>query len=432
MKKLISLGLLVLLVAISPYFIGQQAEIEVRNIYSKISDSTGYELEVTEYHRGWLHSNATVVVKVPVPAEYDTGIEYLTFTSLQQIQHGPILFKTDGLGLGVADIEYQINLPEQLTAVLPNELAIPENTLQIMSRLAFNGDINSTTHLKAFDLTIDNALLSVKEAKFSSSIGMTGAMTVTGNWQGFTVSEDNINVLSITDIDLASKQQVIRGEVFSQYALSTGDVLIDIAEMKIYDLTTATQMSNSNSKIKIVSSEHNDLLTIDALISSNKIQVIDNQYNDFNYQVTLANLDIDVFQEMQKIMVQAQELPEQERMMAFMQIQSLLPKMIAKDPEFIIKKLGLNTANGAIASAMNFSIDQTIYDPQNPMSLIMAVNAQAQGEAPKAFFNEIGKADDLNEYIAQGLLIEENENVMFEFSFVNGQALLNGMPIPLG
>ena len=155
------------------------------------------------------------------------------------------------------------------------------------------------------------------------------------------------------------------------------------------------------------------------------------QHPDLQSQ-TLTHRSMAIFQEMQKIMVQAQELPEQERMMAFMQIQSLLPKMIAKNPEFTIKQLGLNTANGAIASAMNFHFDQTIYDPQNPMSLIMAVNAQAQGEAPKAFFTEIGKADDLNEYISQGLLIEENENVMFEFSFVNGQALLNGMPIPLG
>ncbi|TRX54965.1 DUF945 family protein [Thalassomonas sp. M1454] len=432
MKKLIGISLLGLLVVISPYFIGQQAEDEVRSMYSKISKSTGYDIEISQYQQGWFNSNATIILKIPMPVEYDTGIEYLSFVSEQKIQHGPILFTSNGFGLGIADIEYQVSLPKQLADILPSELQVPKDTLSIASRLAFNGDIESSTHLRAFDLTIDNALFSVKEAHLNSSMTMAGEMAMSGNWQGFTISEDNTEVLSLANLAISSKQKLIRGEIFSQNALSTGEVVIDIEQMSIHDLTSSAKISNRNSQIKLVISELDDLLSIDALLNSKEIDIDDHKYTNFNYQVILSNLDIDTFQQIQKIMIQAQELPEQQQVASLMQIQSLVPLMIAKDPVFKIKQLGLNTDNGAIASAMNFHFDQSIYDPNNPLSLVMAIKAQAQGEAPKAFFEEMGRVDELNEYIAQGVLIEENDNVTFDFNLAQGQALLNGIPVPLG
>lgn len=432
MKKLLTILVIAGALLASPYFIGQQTETKIRDMYAQMSDYPSYELEITEYHQGWFGSRLTATFTMPIAAADDLGIEHLSFTLQQEIQHGPLLWKYNGLGFGLNDSSTQIKLDQDMLALLPADLNIADNNLQIIGHIGFNGSVQSIVKLSPFSMLIDEAKLEIKGAEFTSSVAMDGAMTFAGSWQGLTISEDQQTLVELKQLTVSGVQQLIRGELFSPTALTTGDFFVHMAQFSVAGPTPDTVINIEDLSITGASQENDGLLLIDVLFNAENIDAMAQQFNDFNYQITMKNLDVDVFQEVQRVMLEIQELPEQQQAMALMQLQALLPKLIAKAPEFNITQLGINTEDGEVSSDLNIKFDQSIYDANNPMSMILAVDANAKGHAPQAFFERIGMATDVDGMLDQNILVKDNDNVSFNFTFKNGQALLNGMPIPLG
>ena len=80
---------------------------------------------------------------------------------------------------------------------------------------------------------------------------------------------------------------------------------------------------------------------------------------------------------------------------------------------------------------MEVSINQDLYDTNNPMTMMVALNAIANGEGPEEFFTNLGMGGQVEQMVQQNFLVRSAGKLKFDFSFKQGQALLNGNPIPL-
>ncbi len=432
MKKLIGFLAIVVMVLITPYFIGQNVETKVRAIYSQLDQNPGFDIVISDYHRGWFSSTAKATLTVPIVEDGSSLMPSLTFTIKQTMQHGPVLLQTAGLGFGLTDINYDISLPSELSQQMPNEIATIKDALHINARMAFNGDLHTKTRLNDFQLAIDNSQVNVKSANFDSTITMAGEITVDGSWQGLTIVEDEQTVVEIAGMSINSKQQLIRGELFSPMALSIGDMKVTIASFKVNGPTPGNNFVVNNINMSGAVQEHNQLLAIDMQFNAENISAAGQDYTDFNYHAVLDNLDIEVFQQIQTTLLKLQQLSEQQQMVAMMDLQALLPKLLDKGPTLKIEQLGVNTSDGAIKTKMTVMFDSNNLDPNNPMSMILALDADAQGHAPEAALQHFGIGTHLEELISQKVLIRGENNLSFKFTFKNGTALLNGTAIPLG
>ena len=112
-------------------------------------------------------------------------------------------------------------------------------------------------------------------------------------------------------------------------------------------------------------------------------------------------------------------------------LSSLTSKLVANNPTLEIENLSVITPEGKIDSSMLVSIDQKQYDPANFMSIIGAINATAQGEAPIDFFVKLGFGPVVEQYINQGFIKQKDDTISVELNYAQGQLNINGNVIPL-
>lgn len=432
MKKLVAFLVFLAVLATAPVFVGMQAETKIRTMSATMTEYPGYDLKFVEYHRGWFYSQAIVEVSLTLPADYGVALETLTMQVKQHIQHGPILYTTDGFGLGLVDIALDFSTPKELQPLMPVEFNVAKDTVNVGSRVDFRGDLSSQLTLKPFTIDIDNAQINVNAANIASLVTMGGVMKSEGSWQGIQIIEDDAPVLEITDLDFNGEQQVIRGELFSPMSLAVGNVDLNIGTAKVMGATPEQQISVTDINVSAKSSENLGLLLIDVLFNAKEIQIIGEQFNDFNYQLSVDNINIDSFRKLQTILLAAQELPEDQQVNELIKIQALVPELIATDPVIKVKQLGVKSTDGDLQSDLTIAFNKELFDANNPMSMFLAIDANAQGSAPVNFFTRIGKQQEIDHLLQQNVLIQEQDTLSFTFTFKNGQALLNGQPVPLG
>ncbi|MBT8450296.1 MAG: YdgA family protein, partial [Gammaproteobacteria bacterium] len=97
-------------------------------------------------------------------------------------------------------------------------------------------------------------------------------------------------------------------------------------------------------------------------------------------------------------------------------------------PEVVINNLGITTAQGDIKNRARVTIDSTLIDPNNPLSLLTALEMQAAGSIPKAFLESMGAMPMIQQYVTEGLVEIESDEVRYDMVFEDGQMLLFGKP----
>jgi len=106
--------------------------------------------------------------------------------------------------------------------------------------------------------------------------------------------------------------------------------------------------------------------------------------------------------------------------------------LLTKDPQLKINNLGLTTDHGKITSQLNMKINPELFNLDNPQSIVAAIEADANGSGPEAFFNAQGLATMIDPLVQQKMLIREDGQLKFNITFVKGVPLINGNPMPMG
>ncbi|KGJ98080.1 YdgA family protein [Thalassotalea sp. ND16A] len=415
---------------VAPYFSGQLAETEMRNMVAKMQSIPGVSVSIENYHSGWFNSTADVVLNYSQEIDSQVAPLEMKIISKQSMQHGPILSQSNGLGFGLIDIAYDFDLTHNQGAAVEFTHNFTKDKLESYMRIGYTGTMTSFVSLQPVQIMSADGNFDIKAFAFDSVFSRDGQLQFSGNWQGLDVTKLAEKVMSIGEMQFSADQQVVRGDIFSYNALALGDSNFYIKNIEMIGATAAESVTINDLTVLSTSHEENGFMYADVDINIDSINAIGQEFSKFAYQLSLNKLDLDVYQEFQNLMIQnnAQQDPD----MLMMQMQAMLPELLTSGPELKITKLGMQTAQGEIASQLNIRFDQSVLDVNNPMTMFMALQADASGRAPIEFFNSIGMQQNIDQLLMQNMLVQDEEQVKFDFTFSDGQALLNGEPVPLG
>ena len=432
MKKIIIvLAILVAIAGITPSFIGSKVEDKMRELAEISSEHPMINLEITDYQKGWFRSTAKMSMKLDFSTMIPAGqaspmpMENFSIDFTQEMQHGPILTDVSGFGFGLVDSIAYIHAPEVIKKELPNIDADLKEKLEMMSRMAFDGSISSTYILHPFEFSKDGDNISVMGAEFGGDMTSKGDYLVNGTWGGMTVATAKGEHVEIGKLTLDADQQLVKGKLYSPYALYAGDLSMNLEQVVINKgLATLTDF-DIYSDVKV----NDDMLSFGVVFKLKQLDGMGMSFQDIVYDLAMEGLDVETMEELNKItMGMTDPNPEAQ----LQKLQAMLPQILANNPSLKINKLGMTTAQGDIDTNMVISIDGSLVDINNPMSIVAAIDATANGVAPEAFFTAMGLGASIEPIIQQGIVVRDADQLKFNFTMKDSQMLLNGNPVPLG
>ena len=235
MKKIIITLVVVLAVmlGIAPNFVGQQAESKFKELYALMADTPGLSFEVLDYQRTWFDSTASVKLNVNL-ADFDpTMDDVLTFTINSTMKHGPILTEVGGLGLGLMDIDSEVEFPAFMTDQFPDLNDRFNELLSLQSRLTLGGDTHSISELKEFNFSEEGVNISVNPARFVSTASADGEVTLEGSWDGLSISDGGTFGITLGEIEMDLDMESMDGNLYDPTAIFLGEGSLGMAEMRI-------------------------------------------------------------------------------------------------------------------------------------------------------------------------------------------------------
>jgi len=428
MKKLLILLVILAALLATPYFVGSQAEGKMRDVYAELNKMPTYEVTVSEYNRGWFSSSAKVRFAIKIPQTAQT-IPDFGLTVTQQMQHGPFLWHSQGFGVGLVDIDFGIELDDAMQAELDKVDALSKDNIRATSRVAFGGSMSSQFEITPFVIDKESVNIAIHQAQVTSSLDSDNHILGQGEWDGMSVSDKGVKVFELGKTRFSMDQKLASGELLSPDAIFVGDFSMNMDRINVLAETPQQNFQMNEISLIATSDINDDLANINIVMGAKEMSVIQQQFSDLVYDVSIEKLDVATLQEFNRLMAENQGA---DPMVMAAQFQSVLPKLIEKGPMLKINQIGVNTSEGKITSDMQLTFDNQVYDANNPMTMMLALDAKAKGNAPEAFFTNLGMGANIEQMVQQNFLVRDNDLLKFDFTFKGGQALLNGNPIPLG
>jgi len=433
MKKLLSILIVIVLAAVSPYIVGSKAETHIKKILELSKQNPSYSIEIVEYNKGWFSTTASFDLTIAMPIDPKSK-KIPKIRIIEEMKHGPLLWNTEGIGFGLIDSSSTIQLPTEWQAELDSNT---EGSVQINSRTAFNGSTKTYFSMQAISIKDDMATVNIHPAMITVLYTMDGQIKGQIDWDGMEVSEQGNAIITMGALNANFVQHLVAGEMFAADAMFSGTFDSSIEQIAITQQVNQQTVDLNNITMTSTSDVHEDMMDADMVFNIAKISAMGQQLNDFNFDMSMKNFDIQALQDLNRMMVQSQaqlqQNPEafQEQFINSL-IQEVLPKLINKGPLITINNFGVTTSEGTIVSEMNLAVNSSLYEVANPGSLFLALEIDSNGSAPEAFLVKQGLAQMIEPMVQQKMLTREAENLNFQFTMRNGQPLINGMPMPMG
>ncbi|MET1255787.1 DUF945 family protein [Aliikangiella maris] len=428
MKKLIII--ILALVLITPFLIGLKVETEYRILIDNMNADPTYHIEITAFNKGWLTSDAKVKITPVLPFNEQEQSPF-ELQLIQNLQHGPLLWRTNGLGFGLVDSSISFEFPADIQQQLNKVNTSNKEPLSITSRTSF--DLSSKIHLELLPFKIiDNQFeVEVKQGTSLLTVTPDGQLKGQSSWGGISLKDELNQQIAIEKSSTNIDMTLVTGEMFSPNAIFAGMMDLSIESMVASGNDPTEKLTFKNMKLNAQSDANLETVGFKFALSSQLIESAFQKFEDFNFNFQIENFDTKTSQAISELLTKVQA-GTVDPMQSSVQFQDMLPALIAKNPIIKITQLGATTTSGKLNNQLQVQFDQQIYDANNPMTMITAINATASGYAPEVFFNELGMAANIEQLVSQQYLKRENDNLTYQFSFKNGQALLNNQPIPLG
>ena len=432
MKKfIIALVILAFVVLIPPYYIGSEAESMIRDQLAKTNQAGTMTVNLKSYSKGWFGSQATFDFVIPV-VDDNSQTEDIEFTLIQTMQHGPLLWNSGGLGFGLIDSKIDFELPEDMKADIDKLTTIDKNTLTITGRTDFDASSKVDIDLKPFVIEEEDATIQVNAGKGSYSYTMEGKVDGQMSWSGLQVKGKDGKKVNISDMTMKMDSQLISGDIYSPAALFGGEFTMSLAQIELVTGNPLEDFKMSELSADVNTDVQPDLTQIKSKLVVKSVNAMAQDFTDIIYDFSIENIDTQVLKEFNSLVAQAQVNQPADPTIMQNKLQAMLPKLVEKKPEIKINQLGMKTPQGEIATNMMVKVNQDLYDANNPMSMIMALDAKAIGQGPEAFFTGLGMGPMIDQLVSQNMLVRNQELLSFEFVYQQGQALMNGSPMPLG
>ena len=433
MKKLvIAAGVVVAGCAIAPKFIAGTIESEYQNVAELVSKNPQITMTSEFTSTGWFSSTVNSTYEITFP---DPEIGTISITSEEQMQYGPVIFSDDGVKFALSYSKAKLGLEiDGLQEEIPQEIIDSVNEhLHLTSMITYGLDAKSFVRMDEIKKDIDGDQLHIKplvgEFTVQNYERMFGNMT----WQGATISSDDGNV-EIGEVTFNSDQTVLGGDIYYENYITEGDMEL---LLKSVDATSQSNpMSNVNLKnlrMTVDSRVNDKVMEAGVVYKLDEITAAGQTAKNATFDMLFANFDVEVMRKLGKQMSNMGMSADPEQQMA--EITQLftdnIDQLLASKPEIKIRDLSVEMPAGVANSEMTMHINETMFDKNNPMSLMIALASEGSLSVDQSLIAAYGMQPMVDMYVEQQMATIEDGKVKTTFTFGGGQLMVNGKPVPL-
>lgn len=429
MKKIyIAIVLILASLLIAPKFIGSMVETERQRVLAKLNETDGITLTTSQYTGGWF--GADVVSEMKIALE-DNSINEVTIIVEEDLSFGPIIITEQNwhLGLGYSRVKFKFTALELDESIVD----IINEKLHVGALLSFSKEV--TTFINTDKISYQDVDSVIVSEPSSAQFTLINNEHISGDfsWGGLDVKGQDERLV-IGAVGMSTKQKIVSGDYLAGTAILTGNATFTVAGLNVY---------NDNSKVFSVDgaaltsevSLENDLLALALNYQAKEISASGQYFKEPNVAIVLANIDVHALQELNTTMANLSvnasgQYDSEESLKA---LSAVAEKILAKDPNLKITDLSVVTDEGKIASEFNFNINKDLFDSAdlNSIALIKALEADAKGKAPMAFLSKLGMAPMVDNFVKEGYLNRQDNDITVEAKYVQSQLTVNGKAFQL-
>ncbi|WP_411360190.1 YdgA family protein [Pseudidiomarina salilacus] len=465
-KKGIAIGAVVVIGGLfaSPYFIGSQAESNVREYVALFDqEQPGYSAEVVSFERGWFSSNAVIRVGLDLATLLsDPTVKPLATDIDLSIQHGPVL-TDNGFSAGLAAWQTKVSgagLEAYVKWDQQQPLYLQQGSVSLGGTATYQDYIPRLVSTDA----IPELEFALSEYRGDGTY-QTGSFAYQGNYEQLTMNiaaayAVELNAMVIEATANADLRTMIAGDFYPMdMTFIIGQTQVSAAEELLFT------MSQLTSDIALKVSEDESLAHVHMGYGAEQVVTGGVEVTAIRSHTEINNISkpfIDAYLDVIKDTM-GEDDPE-----VLMQAMSNLVEthkeaLLMAQPEFAISDMGFTMEQGTMNASMRMGLAELEQVPAqlNEQFLIENMQAtahmdiakplavwlaktyvktmlEANGQAAQMDAEQLEQmatqqaAMMLNSFATQGLLKSEGDTYVLDVELAKGLMNLNGQSMPLG
>ena len=424
MKKLvIGIVILVLVYVGLLFFVKSSSKDVVANEVAQLNNNPQISASVESESSGLFSSTAVINV--------NSAADATPILKIKQTQsYGPVLFTEEGIKLGWYFINADLIPSEELKQEIPN--TIDANDLFDVHFISgFAGSVQGDVYFKGLDFSDNDVQVNISAGEMHVDTDVTFEHLV-GNaaWPGMTVTGKNEDGFTMNSVKLDFDQTLISGNLMEGNAIYTGEGTYSVGDIVFKQANNFFKMENFSVK-GVADIENETSMNMAIEMKTDLVNVAGEKFTDSKLNMYFNGMDLDVLKKMGEISQEMQQAAMQgQDVSAYnMQLMNTMMQLAQKGPRIQMKDTQLITEDGMIKADMDIQVDQQKMDPNNPMAIMMALNAAFNAEAPEAFFAKKGMSPMIDQWAQMNFLVKEGDTLKVNATYSDGAALLNGQPM---
>ncbi|MGJ8691106.1 MAG: DUF945 family protein [Thalassotalea sp.] len=411
---------------IAPAFIGSMVEAKYQESIDQMLEHPSIEIVESQFTKTWF--SGTSIIKLKLRGDL-AELEQFEFVVKDDIQFGPVIWGDNGLSFNLATSTSTITFDEGL--ISEEFVQVLNEKLAINSKITYGLDYVTSVSLGEISKEQDGNTFRIGALNGEFAISNDKFVVGQVDWQGADFKGPKANVL-VSSASMTFDQELVSGDLYSGNAVMVGKGALMVSQIVAKTPTDEEIFSLTDLAIAGESSVENNLLDLTLNYGAKEIKAEQQVFNNANLNIIFKKLDAEILAELNTLFAKMPQDGDQQAVALHTQkIAMVATKLLVNNPEISVSDLSVETSAGKIKSDMLVSIDNQLYDPANPMSLLGALKADAKGNAPEPFFEQFGLKPMLDMYVEQGLLVRENTDLSFKVQFEQGKLTVNGQIMPL-
>jgi uncharacterized protein YdgA (DUF945 family) len=436
MKK-ISIALLVLLLVlgVAPWGIGQLAEQRVNAGLDRIVEQAPYlTIAERQWTRGWFRSEQRVTVEVVAPwvraLDPAAGTEPLRFTVRNEILHGPLLWPPS---VGIARVNTRLELDARTRQKVVGIFG-SDDPVRISTRVSFLG--GGTTRLSGDGRTIKvkDGKGSLEYADYELDISYSGDLDdidLDGRWPKLEIRPAEGGSVLVDEVTLTSRNERILRDLYDTDLRLRVDQVRVIAPDKSQTLLEGVHYLVDTQVDK-------DFLDVSAQfgsgkVSSRELEEMKLELDEVHYDFTLRRLHIETLADLYGAFKQMYARPVATGADADAALLGPLKKygaeLLEYDPEVVIDRIGVATpdGDGYLKGVLRLK-GATAGDVQAGfMALVAKLEADIHIEVAQKLIEKVpGGATSVGAAVEAGYATRAGDKLVSRIEFSKGQLKVNG------
>ncbi len=424
MKKLvIAIIAIIILIAFAPKIIGVKVANERAKLIAQLNAAKGISVKNTGYTPSWFGAQSISEVTFSL-VQHD--IDDITVIVDEQLSFGPIIVTKDDwfLALGYSEVKLHSS-----SALIDEEvMTFINKNLHLSTRLTFTNDV--IAKVKTDEISFEDGNTQFNAAPAMGEFSVKNYKDFLGqlSWGGL-VLKNNEGQLTIGQVSVDTQQSVVSGNYLQGTAILSGDANFFVESIEFRDISGNEMFSLQKLLFTSAVSVQNELLKLELSHRAAEMVALGQTFNKPNVDIILADLDVNALQELNNLLANTPMGSADVSAEFRQQVLLLAEKFIEKEPSLNITDLSVVTDSGKILSELTLTIDKQLFDNQNLMSVVSALNVDAKGNAPADFFSQFGVTAMINRFVEQGYLIKQDNLLSFVAKYSQAQLSLNGKVI---